>query len=431
MSIGGLGTRRASSVRTLSVFAAALALAAACGEKSNAPPAGVYGPGDTGGSGGSVVTGGRAGSTSGGRGGGAGKAGSTSGGGSSGGASSGGSGNGAGEGGDPAGGADDGGSSGIGGGAGSGGPAGGGGRAGDSPVDELCGDGDDNDGDGDADCADDDCDEPCSRICDSAGTLTDPARVDTANDGLEAAPPSDCGSNGPALIHEITAARTGILEVEAAGVPRLAVSISTACDDWQTLSCGLGRASAGVTAGDRVFVRVAGVDPTDEGYFSLSVFSRDANVCGDGYRDPGESCDGGNDRRGDGCDDRCEVEAVETGDNDTLAEADAFEAPFFGEISPAGDQDYVTFDVASAATIVVETRSIGDEACARGMLDSVLELYDDDGDVLDTDDDGGDGTCSRVSVTTAQPVTYHVRVSASPSGDTPTFPYELVITGLP
>jgi len=399
MSIRGLGTRRALSIRCSCVFAAAVALAAACGEKSDDPPAGVYGQGATGGSGGSV--GGARFGASGGRGGGTGKAGSASGGSSSGGASPDGGGNGAGEGGDASGGADDGGhggSSGTGDGAGSGGTAGGGG----SP-----------------------------RACESSGTLTDPSSVDAANDGLQAAPPSDCGSNGPALIHEVTVASTGMLEVETTGVPRLAVSISTACDDWHTLGCRLGSASAAVTAGDRVFVRVAGVDPTDEGYFSLSVFSRAADVCGDGYRDPGEGCDGGNDRPGDGCDDRCEVEAVETRDNDALADADAFAAPFFGEIGPAGDQDYVTFDVASAATIVVETRSIGDDACARGMLDSLLELYDADGDLLAMDDDSGDGNCSRVSITTAQPVTYHVRVAASPSGDTPTFPYELVITGLP
>jgi cysteine-rich repeat protein len=419
------------------VFFTAAALAAACGKTGDDPPAGVRGPGESGGSGGSQ-TGGKGGVNSGGRGGGGGKAGSSSGGSSSGGTSSGGSGNSggssAGEGGDASGGADDGGTSGVGGsagGGGNGGTAGGGGTSGSSPGVEICGDGADNDGDDDVDCADDDCEEPCSRTCESAGELDDPSATNTSNIDLEAAPPSDCGSDGPALIHEVLAETTGILEVEATGGPRLAVSISAACDDWETLGCGLSSASAPVTAGDTVFVRVAGVDPTDSGYFSLSVFSRPANACGDGYRDLAEACDGGNADPGDGCDDMCEVEATESEDNAALADADAFAEPFFGEVSPAGDQDYVTFDVAAAATIVIETRSIGDEACERGKLDSYLELFDADGDLLDTDDDGGTGNCSRISIATAVPVTYNVRVGASPTGDTPTFPYELVITGLP
>ncbi|HEY3498915.1 MAG TPA: hypothetical protein VGK73_29695 [Polyangiaceae bacterium] len=305
-----------------------------------------------------------------------------------------------------------------------GGSAGGGGV----PVGpELCGDGDDNDGDGDGDCDDDDCVAACAS-CDSVDLIEDPSELEATTIDRPAAPPSDCVATGPALIYEVIAATTGFLEVEAQGSQFLRTSILAGCDDEAVEACGTSRASAAVNAGERRFVRIAGLEPADVGDVSVSVHSRAANVCGDGYHDPSEGCDDGQSTAGDGCDADCRIELTETEPNQDRDSADAWAEPFFAEIAPEGDEDFVTFDLEEPGTLVVETLDLdARQPCANQTLDSYLELFDASGDPLDADDDAGAGLCARLERPYTQAGRYFVRITASPTGVTPTFPYRLVV----
>jgi cysteine-rich repeat protein len=393
---------------------------AACGSEREAAPFGVVRPGDAG----NPASAGRTSTASAGRGGLA-----------SGGTGAGGSDLPAGAAGEGLGGSSSGADGGEGGeldaaGTGAGGSSGGsaGGSAGSGNGVEACTNGLDDDGDDAADCADADCAGICAATCDAFELAQDPTLLQTSNAGRSPAPSGDCGAEGPALTYELVVETTGILEVDVQSSALLVASIAGACDAAEALGCGLGRTSAPVTAGERLFVRVAGLDPEDVSDLTLSLHSRAANVCADDYRDAAEHCDDGNDQPGDGCDDACAVETSETEPNDALESASLSSDPFYAELEPAGDVDLVQLDLPAPAALVVETQSLGDDACARGALDSYLELLDASGDVLASNDDGGDGYCARVSVPDAQAGRYFARVTAASSGATPTFPYRLVVS---
>jgi cysteine-rich repeat protein len=145
------------------------------------------------------------------------------------------------------------------------------------------------------------------------------------------------------------------------------------------------------------------------------------------YHDPAEACDDGNDQAGDGCDASCAVEASETEPNGARETADEWSEPFYAEIAPAADEDFVVFDVAEPGTLVAETLDLGEQACERGTLDSFLQLFDASGDLLASDDDGGERYCARLSVANTQAGRYFLRVSAASSGETPVFPYRLAL----
>jgi hypothetical protein len=87
----------------------------------------------------------------------------------------------------------------------------------------------------------------------------------------------------------------------------------------------------------------------------------------------------------------------------------------------------VVFDVAEPGTLVAETLDLGEQACERGTLDSFLQLFDASGDLLASDDDGGERYCARLSVANTQAGRYFLRVSAASSGETPVFPYRLAL----
>lgn len=415
MSLRARGFGRGLSRGRLAALVLSVPLAGfACGAEDDAGPAGV-GQGASGGSAGSSASG-------------------RAGGGSS---HSGSSGDGAGEGaaaGDT-GGAGEAGATGsgnagedAGGSAGEGTGGGRGGSAGATIAPEHCADQIDNDDDGATDCADEDCQEPCARTCEATSVLSDPGMVLTTNTDHPPAPPNQCVADGPALIYEVTVATTGMLEASVEGSALLSVSISTECADPVARACGFGWASAPVTAGERVFLRVAGVDATDQAELELSVHSRPANVCADGYRDAEESCDDGNEQPGDGCDAACVLEASEAEPNAERDAASPFVAPFFGAIDPAGDEDFVVFETLERASLVIETLPVGDDACARTTQDSAVELFDGSGDFIAADDDGGEGYCARLVYPNTDAGRYFVRVTASSTGDTPTFPYELSVS---
>jgi cysteine-rich repeat protein len=294
---------------------------------------------------------------------------------------------------------------------------------------ERCSDGFDNDGDGNADCADDECEPACAAVCGSVESVLDPSTQSSSNVGHAATPASHCGApaEGPAVVYSVTAENTGVLEASVMGSGLLRVAIRSACDDAGALGCGLSRATAPVSAGEELFVVVQGIEATDAGGFTLSVMSRELDVCGDGFRDGAEGCDDENAESGDGCDPECEVESDETENNDTLAAADTYADPFFAEIDPEDDVDSVGFDLATRASVIVSTENVGEGSCTFGLLDSFLELLDENGDSLAVDDDGGEGLCARIVLPNLPVGHYTARVSASPAGDTPTFPYRLLI----
>lgn len=153
-------------------------------------------------------------------------------------------------------------------------------------------------------------------------------------------------------------------------------------------------------------------------------------VCGDGNLNPeiGEECDDGNPGGADLCDANCKLVTSEAEPNDTPAQANAWSSPWGAQIAPAGDVDVFSFELPAAASLVVETRDPGDGACAASKLDTVVEILGADGaTVLASDDDAGEGYCSRATLPLVEPGLYYARVTAAPDAPTPTFHYRLVI----
>ncbi len=209
----------------------------------------------------------------------------------------------------------------------------------------------------------------------------------------------------------------------------LTVSIRSVCESEPTeLACGFFEAVADVSAGDAVFVLVDGAEAPDSGAFELEVFSRPANVCGDDALDPDEPCDDGNTDASDGCD-QCVMKLGETEPNDDAPTADDVSVGY-AAIDPAGDVDVFTVVVsAPGSALSVGTTSFGGWTCTEGLLDSHLEVLGTDGTtILGEDDDSGLGFCDRIELVGLDPGTYFVRVSASPFGLAPTFPYRIEAT---
>ncbi|MDI1451854.1 pre-peptidase C-terminal domain-containing protein [Polyangium sp. 6x1] len=155
-----------------------------------------------------------------------------------------------------------------------------------------------------------------------------------------------------------------------------------------------------------------------------------APVCGDGNLNPeiGEECDDGNPGGADLCDANCKLVTSETEPNDTPAQANAWSSPWGAQIAPAGDVDVVSFNLPAAASLVVETRDTGDGACAKSELDTFVEILGSNGAaVLTSDDDAGEGYCSRATISLADAGLYYARVTAAPGAPNASFPYRLVI----
>jgi cysteine-rich repeat protein len=159
-----------------------------------------------------------------------------------------------------------------------------------------------------------------------------------------------------------------------------------------------------------------------------------APVCGDGNIDPqiGEECDTGvsfcmN----------CKLVFDEVEPNGTTAQANAWKDPWGAQIGAAGDVDVFSFDLGAAASVVVETRDVGNGGCKATLEagdpvplnDTVVEILAPNGaTVITTDDDGGENYCSRAIAPALAPGTYFVRVTASSFGPSPSFPYRVLIT---
>lgn len=122
---------------------------------------------------------------------------------------------------------------------------------------------------------------------------------------------------------------------------------------------------------------------------------------------------------------------------DTLMGSDVFIA---GAHPDAADADFFEIDIAAGQSIRAEILEGAAETCESGEVDSRLTLFDDNGNQLADDDDGGRGLCSTLDGTGSTPRdagahdlaagTYYLRVrsSAFASGTAEQFNYRLAIT---
>lgn len=299
--------------------------------------------------------------------------------------------------------------------------------------DERCADGLDNDRDDAIDCDDDECEASCESSCEAPETIAEPVVLQGSNIGHANDFSSLCSFNdpsGPEVVYAVEVAQDGVLEASVSSTKLFSVEISSDCGaSGVSRGCGLSSTSARVSMGEVVYVVVEGLESADQGAFELALASRPADVCGDGYRDSGEGCDDENRDPLDGCDEACEVESTESEPNDDVASADAFEAPHYAEIKPAGDADVLRIDVPEGpAQVAINTLNFADGACSRNLMDSYLELLDESGETIASDDDGGDGFCARLVTGALASGSYFVRVTASSAGSTPEFPYWLAVS---
>jgi cysteine-rich repeat protein len=324
------------------------------------------------------------------------------------------------------------------GGGGSGGEsAGSGGAGGGGASDERCEDSVDNDGDGQTDCADADCAAACADACAAPVVVADPAEVTGDTSDHAALVDPTCLSNkgsGPEVIYKITAAQSGMLDVRLASTAALGVSVRPSCASAAgELGCngipspdGAVKLSVPISQGQSVLVAVDGFGKADEGAYALAIKSRKV-ACGDAIKEPAEGCDDGNTTSGDGCSAACALEASETEQNGTPMTADAYTAPWFAAIQPAGDVDVVSVVIGAApSSLAVSTFDLGDGACAAAAMDTLVDIIAPDGTtVLASDDDSGEGLCARASALGLAAGTYFVRVKAvEPAA---VFPYALAI----
>jgi cysteine-rich repeat protein len=314
---------------------------------------------------------------------------------------------------------------------------------------ENCEDGVDNDGDGKIDCLDSSCQAACATACTDLPALVDDdgATVTGITDGHTIGAAPSCASSagaGPETAYTFTAAHTGYLTARltphnaGSGPPNLVLSVRRQCTDVSTeVACDNENSGSSVlvvdglavTQGDTFAIVVDGFSASDHGAYQLSVGTH-TQVCGDGHKDPGEQCDDGNMMSGDGCSSSCTVEITESEPNDTRGTADPYSAPWFGQIQPASDVDCVSI-VATAQNqqLVAEIDDLDNGACAAGLIDSYLTVYDGGGTQIASDDDSGDGLCSRVmtGMELVNGDTYTVCVSAGASNPA-AFYYQLVVT---
>ncbi len=297
---------------------------------------------------------------------------------------------------------------------------------------EDCFDAKDNDGDSKVDCQDADCKVACSSSCDAPPTLGDPAVVSGQVLGHASLVQPTCASkgSGPEVVYRVVAQKAGVVEAVLTTEEPLVLSLRQACDTQELVCSGGGRVEHAASAGDVFYVAVDAVgSDLKDGAYLLSVGSRNI-VCGDGHTDSGEQCDDGQPAAsGDGCDASCQIESIEHGANDKVNQADPISAGFHpAQIEPAGDIDYFKVDVATGASLIVDTFDFGDGACAKQQLDAALTvLGPDQQTVVAEDDDSGAGTCAHVALGGLPGGTYTIAVSASAFGDLETFGYVLAV----
>jgi len=304
---------------------------------------------------------------------------------------------------------------------------------------ERCTDGRDNDGDGRADCFDSDCSAACAASCDAPEALLDGSSISASTEGRASALTSSCGGgDGPELVFEVTAETTGKLEAWLSARGLVALSLRRDCaDDASEVACVLvdeqGGLSVDVTSGDVLFAVVEGYAGSATGNVTLQVASRAGNACGDSFVDDTEQCDDGAEEAGDGCSPTCQVEVTESEPNDDAEAAGPYADPSYALISPAGDIDYFSLSIdGGPKAVTIEAFDVGSSFCSAFVMDPYLELFDENGESVASDDDGGEGYCSKLVLPALDDGEYVVVVRESESATAatrPTFGYALSVTG--
>jgi len=299
---------------------------------------------------------------------------------------------------------------------------------------ENCNDNADNDGDQKVDCADSDCSAKCATACSGPPALPDPSSVTGTTTGHGDSIKASCssGTGGPDLAYEFTAASTGVFEAQIGTLQEMTVSLRGTCSGTAAeLGCSASkRVKSAVTAGQKVWVFVDGSNSGAAGLFSLTAGSHPI-VCGDKHRDGNEACDDGNVAPGDGCSATCTVEASESEPNDTSGQASTLTgSSFFGTVSGSGDSDFVAVTVTNAgSTISASIFDFGDGGCPYGEVDSFLEIRGTNGNtVLTSDDNSGDGLCSKAVASGLAAGKYYVVVKAAAGANPATFGYKLFVS---
>lgn len=306
--------------------------------------------------------------------------------------------------------------------------------------DEQCVDGRDNDGDMLVDCDDDDCEAVCADACAGAVELQqisaqgELVRVEGNTLGHAQTLEASCAAQSGAseVVYRYVPRFNGLLEVVVESGALLVASVRTECDATETeLACGLigTVVQASVRRDEPVYVVVDGREAADQGSFTLSLAERRPS-CGDGIREPDEPCDDGNQNDADGCTSACVLNPTEVEPNDTTDDANAFSNPFFAEIAPSTDVDVVRFEVPEDAGVSLRVIDLDDGGCAANTMDPLLRVFDQDGELVAEDDDGGDGFCAELAGLPLAPGSYTAEISRVSEG-TDTFPYRLVINQAP
>ena len=283
------------------------------------------------------------------------------------------------------------------------------------PV-EQCSGGVDDDGDGFVDCEDPDCaeDATCITAIGSAcGGATDlvfgsPNMGTTAGDTLFA---GSCGLGGaPEQLYDVTAPSDGVMVLTLASADDLGLSLRTSCEDASSEVVCVDQVYGGqterllqnVTAGDTFTLLVDGYQAGREGDFTVNASMVPVNA--------------------------------ETEPNDDLATANTIALTsgigfMSAATNPTDDEDWFTFTLTTASAVRISTGSFGGSTCG-GDIDTMVELYQNDGSTLiDQNDDINNGNyCS--SLTTMDPLdpgTYTVHVFKSPTALDPAATFEYLL----
>lgn len=246
---------------------------------------------------------------------------------------------------------------------------------------EDCSDGVDNDSDQQTDCEDGDCACTCAEPIQAA-------TVNGSNEGNPAVNEGFCvGIDGnPETLFTYTPAFSGALDIELFSPEDQGVYVRTDCDDPfseigcvdQTGGSDTERLIVPAGEGEALTIFVDSYVPGAAGTFAMSVSLEPLD---------------------------------ESEPNDALGTADPLPigpGGATGMIHPVGDEDHFTFTLAEETFVSLDIVPFGPVPCT---FDSEVTLLDDEGGLVEYDDDGGDEGCSSLS-TVLDAGTYFVRVGS-------------------
>ena len=140
-----------------------------------------------------------------------------------------------------------------------------------------------------------------------------------------------------------------------------------------------------LSANTGYFVKVRGFSETRVGAYSLTISYLVPSVCGNGQVERGESCDDGNIADGDGCDSACSIED-DFGNDDAHAHGITDPSETAANLL-AEDEDFFRFAAQASGSRQIHTVS---------TIDTYCHLFDDQGNELATNDDGGERTNCKI-----------------------------------